>query len=158
MRFGQTFTDLLRLGNGAASGTIQGIATDGLRLISISGIGGAFASRLSRVLVVQQAANTMTCSWITPSHALRRTGQRFLASLDDLARTAGVNLPEITRFGSGASELQALLEALRKMSVPVRQVLPATTSLEEVEHLAQANRGGVLVFAVRYVSAGGRAA
>src|SRR4029453_18102866 len=86
MQFGRSFTDLMRLGNGVAQGTVTGIASDGLRLVSLSGIGGATISRLNRVLVVRQAAGTMTCSWITAANALRRTGQRFYTSLDDLAK------------------------------------------------------------------------
>ena len=127
MRFGQSFTDLLRLGNGVASGGAKGVLNDGLRLISISGVAGAAVGRLSRVLVVRQAAGTMTCSWITTTNALRRTGQRFFTSLEELAKTAGVSLPAISRYGSGPNELTALVGALRRLAVPVRHVAPSGT-------------------------------
>jgi hypothetical protein len=96
----------------------------------------------------------MTCSWITAANALRRTGQRFYTSLDDLAKTAGVNLSKINSVGSTGQDLKALVQALKKMSVPVEKVTPLSTRLDEVARLAQANRGGVLAFGVNYVQSG----
>jgi hypothetical protein len=40
------------------------------------------------------------------------------------------------------------------MSVPVQEVTPLSARLDEVARLAEANRGGVLAFAVSYVQSG----
>jgi hypothetical protein len=150
MRFGQSFTDLMRLGNGIASGGVKGALHDGLRLVSIAGIGGAAVSRLSRVAVLKQAAGTQTCTWVTTANALRRTGQRFFASLEDLAKAAGVSLPKITAQGSTVAEIRALIDALRKMSVAVKEVTPANSTLQEVVNIARANKNGVFAFSIKY--------
>lgn len=152
MVFGQSFVDLLRFGNGVKDGGLRGYGKDALRLISIGGIGGAAITRLSRILAVNQAAGTMTCSWVTAVNAMKMTGQRFFVTLDELAKAAGVSLPAISATGSGANELRALIAAFKQMGIPVRNVLPASSDIESLVPLVRNNSGSVVGFAINYVS------
>lgn len=155
MRFGQTFVDMLRLGNGLKQGGWRGIGADSLRLLNIAGVGGATISRLGRVLVVSQQAGTLTCTWVTTVNALRRTGQRFFGSLDELARAAGVDLAVIARQGTTAQGLRDLIATLQRMKIPINELTaPASRVVDTIIDLLKARGSGALAFGIEYQSGG----
>jgi hypothetical protein len=157
MRVGQSFMDLLRLGNGVRDGGWRGVGSDALRLITVAGVAGAGVTRLSRILAVTQAAGQNTCAWVTAANALQRTGNRFFVTLEELAKAARVNLPRVIVQGSGTPELQGLIRALKQIGVPVRSVVPYSQRLESLISLVKNNgTGGVVGFAIRYGQAGTR--
>jgi hypothetical protein len=158
MRFGQSFVDVLRIGNGVRRGGWKGIAGDSLRILTVAGVAGATISRLSRVLAVTQQAGTYTCTWISTANALRRTGQRFFVSLDELATSAGVDLAAVAKAGgTTAQQCERLVEALRKMGLAVEKVTPTSSNIESIAELLKARGNSALAFAVEYGNEGARA-
>jgi len=153
MRIGQSFVDTLKLGNGVASGTLKGVAIDGLRLLNVTGVGGAVFSRLSRILVVTQTGGNL-CSWISTVNAIRRSGQRFFVTLADLAGQAGVDLRAVNAAGGTAiADFMKLQQALGKMGIP-SITLRSSPALGEIGSILRSYPKSVLVFAVKYVSRG----
>jgi hypothetical protein len=157
MRFGQTFVDMLRLGNGLRQGGWRGIGTDTIRLVNVAGVAGATVSRLSRILVLTQQAGTYTCTWITTANALRRTGQRFFASIEQLAGASGVDLAAIAKSGGTTiKQIKDLIDALKKMGVAIDPVKTASLKVDSLVDLLNARPSGALAFGIKYES-GGRA-
>jgi len=148
IRLGQTFVDTLRLGNGVASGTLTGVAVDGLRLLNVTGVGGALFQRISRILVVAQRGGNL-CSWISAVNAVRRSGQRFFVSLADLAKAAGVDLRIIDVTGTCVADFIKMEQGLGKLGVPFI-ALRNTSALGEIAAILKNYPKSVLVFAVRY--------
>jgi hypothetical protein len=158
MRFSATFVDILRLGNGLRDGGFRGVGTDAIRLLTVAGAAGSAVSRLTRILVVEQAAGTFTCTWITTVNALGRTGQRFFASIEQLAQAAGVDLKLIAAArGTPLSAFKALIDAVRKVGVVVEDVKPSSQQVESIVDLMNARANGALAFAIEYTSGAGKA-
>ncbi len=155
MRFGQTFVDVLRIGNGLREGTFRGVGSDAMRLLTVVGIAGAGISRLSRVLVVTQQAETFNCSWITAVNAARRVGQRFFGSLDEFAKAAGVDLAALAETGgTDAAQFAKLVEGMKKIGLAVEEVRPPSDSVEAIADVLKARPSGALGFAIKYESGG----
>lgn len=155
MRFGQTFVDVLRLGNGLKQGGWQGIGTDSMRLLSGAGIAGATVSRLSRILMLTQEAGVYTCTWVTTANALRQTGQRFFISLEQLAQVAGVDLSAIAKSGTTVGQIKQLIEGLKKLGLAIEAVNAPSSEVTALVGLLNARSSGALAFAIEY-EAGGR--
>lgn len=157
MRFGQSFADLLRIGNGLYHGGWGGVAQDGLRIITIVGIGGAVVGRVSQILAVTQQAGTVTCTWVTTANSLRRTGQRFFVAIEDLAKASGVDLEAVAKAGGTTTkQVKSLIEALKKMNVPVEELSTNASKVEVVQDLLKARGSGVIAFGVEYGEKGSR--
>jgi LysM repeat protein len=159
MRFAKWFTDMGRLGNGILiEGGVKGFAKDGLRVLNLVGTAGAVASRASGLLKVVQAGNANTCAWVAQTNALRLSGQRFLMTLGDFAKRAGVNLQSIAASGRGASDYQSMLSTMQQLRVPARFLFQGSTGASRTfEGLFQALRTagkGVVTFSVRFGKAG----
>lgn len=150
IRFGQTFVDTLRLGNGVASGTLTGVAVDGLRLLNVTGVGGAVFQRVSRLLVVTQQGGNL-CSWISTVNAVRRSGQRFFISMADLAKSAGVDLRVIDVAGTSVADFVKMEQGLGKLGIPFI-ALRHSPSLGEIGSILKSYPKSVLVFAVKYMT------
>jgi hypothetical protein len=157
MRFGQSFTDVLRIGNGLAHGTWKGAVQDGLRLLTATGVAGAAFSRVTRILAVTQRAGTFTCTWISVANALQRTGQRFFVSIEELAESADVDLEAIAKAGgSTAEQCKRLVGALKKMNVFVEELQLSGKDPEVLHDLLKSRPNGVVVFAVEAGETGKR--
>jgi len=159
MRFGQSFVDLLRIGNGLDKGGWRGVGADALRLITIAGVAGAGIGRLSKILAVTQAEGTVTCTWISTANALQRTGQRFFVSVKELMKLAGVDADAINAAGGTTVQyFSRLVAALQKASIPVEEIKPASSAVGVIEDILASRPSGVMVFAVEYEVQGVRAA
>lgn len=155
MRFGQTFVDVLRLGNGLKEGGGRGIGSDSMRLLTGAGVAGAAVSRLSRILVLTQQAGTYSCTWITTANALRQTGQRFFVSIAQLAQIAGVDLGAVAKSGGRTiQQIKKLIEGLKKMGVAVEAVEAHSPEVNNLMDLLNARSSGALAFAIEYESGG----
>jgi len=156
MQISQGFVDTLKLGNGIRSGTFKGFVVDGLRLLNITGVGGAVFQRLSRVLVVTQTGGNL-CSWIATANAIRRSGQRFFISLADLAAEAGVDLRVINITGTSVAQLLGLQRSIGRLGIPY-VTLRTGTALGEIRSVLTSYPKSVLVFAVKFTTGTGREA
>jgi hypothetical protein len=123
MELGAGTVDVLRVGEGAAAameadsawGVAKGVARDTLRVISIAGALGKGAKlvqsargvRLAK-LIVDPGGNR--CAYVAATQALRETGQRAFAAVDDLAAAMGRDLGELA--GVTLPQLGAELRAI----------------------------------------------
>jgi hypothetical protein len=88
MDLGAGLVDVLRLGEGAAEGSVSGIAKDALRLLQVAPALGK-AGRFALARVVSDPGGGI-CTWIAATKALRQVGAKAFASVSDLAETAGL--------------------------------------------------------------------
>jgi LysM repeat protein len=159
MQFAKTFTDIGRLGNGVlVEKGWKGVGKDALRSLNLVGVAGAAASRVSGLLKVVQASNANTCAWVAQTNALRLSGQRFLMTMEEFARRAGVNLQSVAASGRGAGDYAAMMETMQRMGVPARTLVQELSgSARTLEALLGALRGagkGVVTFSVRFGKGG----
>lgn len=105
---GGGLVDALRFGQGFASGTPGGVATDVLRLLALAGpagrisryIGGSAASRVA-IYLKDPAPNAGICTWVGVTKALRNSGAGTLfAKVEDLAQAAGQPISQAKPLGS----------------------------------------------------------
>lgn len=152
--------DMLRFGKGIAEGGAKGYAKDALRLIGLVGttapltkvarpLNGvaqfaqrAVNARLARVLVDDGGG---ICSWVAGARALRHTGTRAFATVDDLAQAMNT-----TRLGVELSEVRSLEQAL----IPLRRLGATPGPVTRVSNFLDVQRmvpkdGGVVMFVVR---------
>jgi hypothetical protein len=157
MALGGGFVDVLRLGQGVSRGTVGGVAQDGLRLLSLVGPAGRALRLSSRVLTRLVGAMTETaatselgvCGWIAAVNALRRTGTRHFATLEQLLERAGITLETAAE---GIRSLTRLLQPLRALGAnPV--VARGVTSLEALATFLRAQGGrGVAIIGVGWAN------
>lgn len=126
--FGAGFVDVLRIGDGVKKGNLAGGGTDALRFIAIFPVGKA-ASILKTAKGFQAAKlvadiDGPICSWVASTKALAQIGQKsggkLFATVEDLARAAGVPLNSI-----GAIRLTDMLLVLKKIGAtagPVKRI------------------------------------
>jgi LysM repeat protein len=152
MTFSQSFVDMGRLGNGVLiEGGWKGVGKDALRAVSIVGVGGAVAGRASSLLQATQVGNT--CVWTSAANSLRWTGQRFFASVADLAKAARLPLAKLGSLGR-ENQIVQIQQALRTLGVQFRVLTGAGRSLESAVNMVRANTGGVVNFSIRLLKAG----
>jgi hypothetical protein len=154
MDMGAGFVDVLRLGQGVRSGTARGVAQDGLRLLSVAGPAARAPLRLaSRALVrlagpVVETAATSTsgaCAWIAAVNALRRTGARHYATVEQMLQAAGINF---FTAGQGITDVRRLMAPLRLLGANPT-IARGVTSLEALTALLRRQgRRGVAIFGV----------
>jgi nucleoid-associated protein YgaU len=139
------FLDTLRLGDGVKEGG-WGYAQDALRLLVVAGpvlrIGRFGLSKLASVDMFPQVGN---CAWVAAAKALRMTGVRHFATLDDLAKAAGAEVESLGGvYGfSGIAETLKSLGAATKPLVP--QVQEVTAALKAA---VKANPNSSIIFRV----------
>jgi hypothetical protein len=151
--------DLLRLGEGSAKGG-WGYGEDALRLVSIIGPEGrclavTLKSRFAKLGEMVANSRLGNCAWIAGAKALRITGVKALATVDDLARIAGIPTSctgetsvstialYLRQLGATVHELKVFPEAQGELNTAL-----AFNKQQEVLALAKANPGGVVMFGV----------
>lgn len=155
MDLGAGFVDVLRLGKGASDGG-WGFAEDGLRIIGIVGplgrgaklVRSAFGARGAR-LIADPNPGAGICSWVNSTKALRQTGQKIYASVDEFARAALGPHGQI----SGIS-LTNMVATLRSVGARVRSV-QAVNSLPDVTRMLPRD-GSVVLVSVHVMNQGRR--
>ncbi len=155
------YTFLLRIGQGKERGGIGGWAEDGLRVLAVA---APFLSRLGVTKIrngagiaaaVDVDASLGNCAWIAATRAARVTGQKLHAVVADLARAAGISVPET----GGVRGYLAMLGHLNKIGVTAKQVnlpsrvgkiLQAESSIADLANATKNARGSVFIFGVEY--------
>src|SRR5882724_9519654 len=144
MNLGGGFVDVLRLGDGVRQGTWRGVLQDGLRLLSLAGPIAKVGRGVSRVLVPNPSGGV--CAWVSATQALRQTGVRHFATIEDIALAAG-KVP-------GGATMMELEQILTAAGADVR-VLSTPATMAAVNELVRANPQGVVMFGIRWVSSKG---
>ncbi len=117
---GAGLVDALRFGEGMASGTPGGVATDVLRLLALAGpagrvsryIGGSAAARVA-IHMKDPASSAGICTWVAATKALRHSGAGTLfATVDDLSAAAGKQIPVSKLPSIWADDLVPAIRAL----------------------------------------------
>jgi LysM domain len=161
MELGKGTIDVLRVGTGVAEGSAGGVAQDALRALSVVGTVGKGAKLVKEAvsksrmlkLIVDPGGRAAPlgggrCVYVSATQALRQTGQKAYASVDDLARELGLTLDD---FGSAnASQLRAFLLKVKAKLGPVVQF----KSWTDIEHTVPRD-GSVVSFGVRFASGSG---
>ena len=139
--------DVLRFGEGAAesyeTGKISPVIQDVFRGLAIAG-GAAKAAQygrpvLGRVIGLYADPGGGICAPLAIGNALRRTGQRFLLSLDDIARAHG--LPGISSVSN--LNMTQSINALRRLGLNFRKIENAA-SFENLASIARQGDGVVM--------------
>lgn len=146
MQLGAGMVDVLRLGEGVKEGTLAGVGKDALRLLQVAGPVakvGRFA--LARVFPDPKGG---VCAWVAAAKALRQTGTRHFATLEDIAKAAGTTVPKL----GGVSSTADVVPALLNLGAKVRG-LGTASSMQQVSQAASAGEG-VVLFGVKWVMQG----
>jgi hypothetical protein len=150
MQLGAGMIDVLRLGEGAAEGTLKGFGEDGLRLIGIAGplgkgaklVQSARGARLARVIADPGGG---ICAWIAATKALRQTGQKAFAAVDDLLKA--MNLPALSELPV-IYTMRDLLGPLRRIGADVLEIGSAKTIADVQRNVPR--DGSVVLFFVKW--------
>jgi nucleoid-associated protein YgaU len=145
MDLGAGLVDVLRLGEGAAEGSVSGIAKDALRLLQVAPALGK-AGRFGLARVVSDPGGGI-CTWVAATKALRQVGAKAFGSVSDLAEAAGL---QSTKHLAGAF-VHELTPVLQKLGARVAS-LGKPANLEAVN--ASVRGDGVVLFSVEWSSAG----
>ncbi|MGE0760436.1 MAG: LysM peptidoglycan-binding domain-containing protein [Pirellulaceae bacterium] len=146
MQLGAGLVDVLRLGEGVKDGTLSGVGKDALRLLQVAGPVakvGRFA--LARVFPDPKGG---VCAWVAAAKALRQTGTKHFATLEDIATAAGTT---VSRLG-GVSSIANVVPALLNLGAKVRG-LGTASSIQQVGQAALKGNG-VVLFGVKWVMQG----
>ncbi len=146
MTLGAGFVDILRFGEGMAEGGVRGLGKDALRLIGLAGPLGRGAklvqttanARLARFIVDPGGG---ICGWLAGAQALRQTGTRAFAAIDDLASALGKTVADF-----GGTNLQTLVASLQQVGGRLG-LIKKVASLDEVANLTP-NNGAVTIFTI----------
>ena len=150
MDVGAGTVDLLHFGEGAAefheTGKVAPLIQDVFRGVSIAtSVGGAIkAARplAGKAIGLYADAGGGICAPLSIGNAVRRTGQRFLLSLDEIAQAHG--LPGISSVDG--LKMTESIAALRRLGTAFEEI-PAAGSLERLSTTAKRG-GGVVMFRV----------
>ncbi|MDQ4075912.1 MAG: hypothetical protein M3220_06645 [Chloroflexota bacterium] len=156
MELGGAFVDVLRLGEGAAEGG-WGYGKDALRLLTIPGLAGsvgrlgrlgAAAITEMRLLKIAPISSSLPiCSWVAATQALRLTGVRHLAAVDDLLKWSG--WPTLEQGFKESAFLREIIGALRILGAKIVK-LRAPKTLTEVTAAVAENPKGVVLINVKW--------
>lgn len=146
MDVGAGAVDTLRFGEGAAEGGVRGFGKDALRLIGLAGplgrgaklVQGMANARLARVIV---DTGGPVCGWVSGTQALRQTGTKAFAAIDDLAKALGKTISEL-----GGSRLADRIALFRQVGARI-SVLRQVKSFEEIAAMTP-NNGSITMFNV----------
>ncbi|HYJ89739.1 MAG TPA: LysM peptidoglycan-binding domain-containing protein [Pyrinomonadaceae bacterium] len=152
MTFAKGFVDVGRLGNGILiEGGVKGVGKDALRALTLVGGAGAVISRGTKLLRIVQAGNT--CVPVAQTNALRLAGQRFLITVEELAKKSGINLPAIAAAGRQSDTYTKMMAAMQAMKIPFKVLAQgAKLKVADVINLIKGNGGGVITFSIRTAS------
>jgi nucleoid-associated protein YgaU len=162
MELGKGTVDVLRFGEGMAEGTAGGVGQDALRALSLVGTLGKGAKVIKEVvsrsrmmqLIVDPGGRSAAlggggrCVYVSATQALRQTGQKAYASVDDLARELGMTLDDLGT--SDAGQLRAFLTR-------VNARIGATLNFRSWADIKNAVPfdGSVVSFGVKFAGGGG---
>jgi LysM domain len=146
MELGAGMVDILRFGQGVAEGGWKGYGKDAIRLVGLMGPLGRGAK------IAQTSANAglarlvvdpggPMCAWVSATQALRQTGTKAFAAVDDLAKALGTS---VGNFG-GAS-LDTLVTAMQQIGARMGAI-KSVSSLDDIAKMTQ-NNGAVTIFTV----------
>jgi len=144
MEVGAGTVDTLRFGEGMAEGGVRGIGKDSLRLIGLMGPLGKGAkivqtsanARLARLIVDPGGG---ICGWVSGTQALRQTGTKAFAAVDDLAQALGKSTTEL-----GGSHLAGRVELFKQIGARISG-FGTVKSFDDIAKMTQ-NNGGVTMF------------
>lgn len=144
MEVGAGTVDTLRFGQGLAEGGIKGVGKDALRLIALAGPLGRGAkivqtsanARLARLIVDPGGG---ICGWLSGTQALRQTGTKAFAAVDDLAKALGKSVSEL-----GGSQLGGRVELFRQIGARISGFRLVKT-FDDIAKMTQ-NNGSVTMF------------
>jgi len=148
MALGSGLVDILRIGDGVSQGSVKGVAQDGLRVLGIVGPMGKGIQLLKSQTNTSMAklivdSGGPICSWVASTKALAQTGyksgKKIFASVDDLAKSVGINIQQI-----GGISLSAMASNLAKIGAKVGQV-KSVNSLKDIIKIIPRNGNVVLV-------------
>ncbi|MBS1830226.1 MAG: hypothetical protein JST93_33300 [Acidobacteria bacterium] len=139
MNLGGGFVDVLRLGEGIKEGGWRGFAQDGLRLLTLAGPAARAGRSVSRFFAPNPRGPI--CGWVTATQALRQTGVKHFATVEDLVQATGRSA---SPGGVSLTEADGLLRSLGAET----RVMPGVTTMQEVAELARQNPNGVVMFGV----------
>lgn len=162
MELGKGTVDVLRLGEGLASGTASGVGTDALRALSIVGTVGKGAKIIKEVvgrsrmmqLIIDPGGRAASlggggrCVYVSATQALRQTGQKAYASVEALGGELGLGLEEMGSSNGGA--LRAMMMKLKAAVGPSIKV----TDWKQIEK-AVPRDGSVFSFGLSFKPSGG---
>lgn len=153
MEVGKGTVDVLRLGEGLASGTAGGALADGMRALSIVGTVGKGAK------IVKEAVsrNTMMrlivdpggdrCIFVSATQALRQTGRKAFASVEDLAKALGKSMADL-----GAADVHDLVKLMTQLKVKTGPLI-RFSNWEDVARRVPRD-GSVVSFGVKFKDGG----
>ena len=157
MVIGSGVVDLLRLGDGAAKGTIGGVTQDALRVLGVA------APATKGLQVLRSAKNTSLaklivdvggprCSWINSTKALAQTGHRnfhgkLFARVEDLLGDLRVPLHE-----AGGISLINMTSLLRSIGANVGAVKEVDSVAQVIRHVK--NNGSVVLVSLKGIKEG----
>jgi hypothetical protein len=154
MDVGKGTVDVLRLGEGAAEGTVGGVAQDVLRALSIAGALGKGAKIIKEVAARSRMMKLIVdpggprCAYVSATQALRQTGQKAFASVDDLARELGKSVDDLG--GASASKIRDFMLQLKARIGPILKFEKWGDVERSVPH-----DGSVVSFGVEFAKGGG---
>lgn len=154
MDVGKGTVDVLRLGEGVAEGTAGGITQDVLRALSIAGTVGKGAKIIKEVVSKSRMMKLIVdpgggrCAYVSATQALRQTGQKAFASVDDLAKELGMSLDEMG--GANAAQIRAFMLKAKAAIGPGLKF----RSWSEIEKVVP-HDGSVVSFGVNFANGGG---
>jgi hypothetical protein len=146
MDVGAGSVDTLRFGEGMAEGGVKGMGKDALRLIGLMGPLGKGAkivqttanAKLARLIVDRGGG---ICGWVSGTQALRQTGTKAFAMVDDLAAALGKTVSEL-----GGSQLSQRVELFRQIGARISPLAKVNT-LDDIARMTPTN-GAVTMFNV----------
>ncbi len=166
MEVGKGTVDVLRIGEGLASGTAVGVGTDALRALSIIGTVGKGAKIIKEVvgrsrmmqLIIDPGGRAASlggggrCVYVSATQALRQTGQKAYVSVEALGKDLGLGLGlELEQMGtSNGGALRAMMLKLKAAVGPSIKV----TDWKQIEK-AVPRDGSVFSFGLSFKPAGG---
>ncbi len=154
MEVGKGTVDVLRFGEGMAEGTAGGVFEDALRAVSIVGTLGKGAKIVKEVVMRSRMMKLIVdpgggrCAYVSATQALRQTGQRAFASVEELAKEIGVPLEKMD--GLSAAGLRGILTKMKARLGPVLQFQSWDDVVKNVPH-----DGSVVSFGVRFADGAG---
>ena len=146
MEVGAGTVDTLRFGQGIAEGGLKGVGKDALRLIGLMGPlgrGGKIVqtsanAKLARLIVDPGGG---ICGWVSGTQALRQTGTKAFAAVEDLAQALGKSIAEL-----GGSQLASRVELFKQIGARISALKPVKT-FDDIARMTR-NNGSITMFNV----------
>jgi len=153
MDVGKGTVDVLRLGEGVAEGTAGGVTQDVFRALSIIGTVGKGAKIIKEVVSRSRMVKLIVdpgggrCAYVSATQALRQTGQKAFAAVDDLARELGTTVDDLG--GANAREIRDFMLKLKARIGPALKFKTWNDVSSKVPH-----DGSVVSFGVNFAKGG----